>query len=180
MIRLAILLSASLLLTGCQGEKNMPDIKHFSIPDYIHEQINILKSSDCSTRKSVVIKGKRQEKTISNPDWNIELQVFYQKDLNMPAWKNSYTVDTSYRKDTTELQYKSIDKKAPVQSAEIIKKDDEIISLRLIYRKSTSWYTIRQTLTFLPGKGYTIDIVQNTPLEEEERYLVSGNFIKRL
>lgn len=151
---------------------------YFSIPEFISKQVHDLDSSNTRLTRSVDFNNNHEEKTIEEPDWQKELKPFTDCDLNLPAWRNGFDIDTTESAGKKKIRYKAREKKIAIRELELEldSKGESVLHLYIIYLKSNPWYSLGRKLTFTPGQGYTILIEQDTPLEAAETIRLEGRF----
>lgn len=171
-----LLFCLSLGLLSCSEKKAGSTTIYFSVPGFIKDQARELRSSGSSLTRNVAFNGQLEEKFISEPDWDKELKPFAECDLNLAAWKNGFDIDTSYSKSLKKIRYRAREKRIAIRELELVLFEDSIQSLSIVYLKSNPWYSLGRQLTFSRGKGYTIIIEQDTPLQAAESIRLEGRF----
>ena len=94
-----------LLLAGCNApESTTPSgvspaagrtTAYFPLKAYLDAQAARLNQQHPAVTKQVRLRGEAPETTrVPRVDWNRELQIFYQADLNKPALRGAYAVDS--------------------------------------------------------------------------------------
>lgn len=169
-------LCVSLFLLGCAQEEKIIKSPYFSVPDFISQQAASLHSSNTVLSRTVVFNEDREEITITAPDWNKELKPFTECDLNLPAWRNGFDIDSTETNGTRTIRYKAREKRITIRQLELSITADSISNLSIIYLKSNAWYSLGRKLTYSPGKGYGIIIEQDTPLQAPETISLEGRF----
>lgn len=76
---------------------------YYDVATFVKGQIDILQTLKPTVSKALNIKGKTQTQTTSAVDWNHELELFAQADINKPAFRSSYQVS---RPDSLTFEYK--------------------------------------------------------------------------
>lgn len=114
--------------------------------------------------------------TIRTPDWEKELKPFLECDLNLPAWKNGFAIDTNHTNGTTTVRYTAREKRITIRELTLSLRGDSVLTLSVNYLKSNTWYSLGRKLTYIPGIGYTIIIQQDTPLQAPETIRLEGRF----
>lgn len=89
---LTILLAS---LFGCEtGQENTKTPKaYYDLKGFIESQIVLLKSDKPSVSKNMEISGNSENRTSRDIDWNRELELFVQADINKPAYSKSYRIE---------------------------------------------------------------------------------------
>jgi hypothetical protein len=164
------------ILSGCSEEKKDSPRAYFSVPNFISQQARILRTSKSPLTRTVVFRDSAEKLTITDPDWEKELKPFADCDLNLTAWKNGFDVDTTKHDGTTIILYKAREKRIAIRELQLHLTGDSVSRISISYLKSNPWYSLGRTLTYTPGKGYTIIINQDTPLQAEESIRLEGFF----
>lgn len=105
-MRIVILLL--LVLTACtETENKIQSKEYFDLAGMLNEHISRLSSKKPVVEKTVVIKKKQEKIVTSEIDWNKELELFLQADLNKQSYESAYSIqktenEISYRLKTGE------------------------------------------------------------------------------
>lgn len=63
---------------------------YFAWKQFLETEIKRLQASKAIIRKSIILNGKKEEKTLSQVDFEHELSLFFNADLNKSAYATSY------------------------------------------------------------------------------------------
>jgi hypothetical protein len=166
-------------IQSCKGDihagsdtKQFFDLKKY----FAAESVRLTKAKPLIDKIAVHNSIKEAKKVIV-PNWNAELSLFSESDINKPAWKASYTASTSegittYTATDPDLKTRSI----------VIKKQQDKVKLILIYNstkttlfgKALSWTT--EELSYVPDSMYRIQKRQFARILGENKYFVKGLF----
>jgi hypothetical protein len=81
-------------LAACTSEKNQARTgQYYDLASFIENQIGELDSLRPTVEKTVVSGNARETRQLSEIKWGKELDLFFQADLNKPAYRNSYQVE---------------------------------------------------------------------------------------
>lgn len=134
-----------LLLGACQEpeKKTISPVnnKYFDVPGFIREQVTLLQARKPTAVKTVQEAGKQIEtKTLQNPNWNKELEVFAELDLNKPAFRNSYNITRQTNSDgaVTEIYQKKPDTDGDIQSLTVTKSANQQVQAIRAVRQSSN------------------------------------------
>lgn len=147
--------------------------EYFDIKGYFDKNIAQLKKQHKPITKTVVHNGKSESKDVEISNWDTELALFAESDINKPAWNGSYTkLDSAgtvvYTANDTDLRTRRII---------ICKKEDGSINQLSIYNEvNNALYNTSETLNYYPGSGYTIEKYQKVKLLGANSYKISGKF----
>lgn len=166
-----------LIIASCKSGSPNGAKKFFDLRAYFKsEAIKLGKSNPLITKTA--IKNRDSEilkEHIKN--WDSELSMFADADINKPAWTSSYAVSEAGGITT----YRSLDSTLKTQSIVIKKQGDKVklISIynhikRTIFGKRLNEST--ETLVYVPDSLYRIDKKQYTRLLGLTHYYVKGLF----
>ena len=97
--------------------------KYFDLDSLMQSQIEQLESLNPPVNKSITIGGKEEEKTVKNVDWNNELSVFLNSDINKPKLLDQYKVEETINGNQILFSYDFIKKGATGVQKMLITKD---------------------------------------------------------
>ncbi|CAG4989196.1 hypothetical protein DYBT9275_00242 [Dyadobacter sp. CECT 9275] len=106
-LRATLLLLVSFLLvlanTGCDSGsgKNEKLDKYYDLQGFIQKQVTLLKAAKPTVNKQVSLNGEQEKLVSREVNWEKELELFMQADLNKPAYAQSYAV----KKDSLHIAY---------------------------------------------------------------------------
>jgi hypothetical protein len=91
-------------LTACEGPAADQQIKtYFDTKTFVDQQVVLLTKQKPTVQKTVRLDQANQVQQTDSIDWNRELELFRQLDLNKPAFRSSYT---TARPDSLTVQYR--------------------------------------------------------------------------
>jgi len=158
----------SAVLPACK-----PEIKNnggFDLTGYLKKDAARLNKLNRPVNKTVTHNGVTENKTVHIADWNSELGLFIDADINKPAFKNSYDIIN----EDSLLVYKAKEKDLKVREL-ILKRAGKYIKYILIYNKvENQLYKTTQKLTYFPDSVYRIETVQHVKLLGTNTYTIQG------
>ncbi len=171
-LRYSFYLLSFLLFNACveiptTGAKQ--EIVFFDLKEYFKKEIGKL-SSLKKVKKTVSINGVKEELTIDSVNFEEELSVFINSDINRVAWFDKYQVDSTLNSNgiLESITYTALDNNLKTQSIVIKFNDNTVVSqLSIKNNRSSIVSNASQDLEYLPGKSYTIQSRQNTSLSNE-------------
>lgn len=175
-MRNSLLLGAFLLLCfGC-GDSAVTQQKevhpYFDLKGYFAGEATRLNRKKPLIHKTVVVNDSIESKDLVIPNWEKELSIFSDADLNKSAWKGLFQVEKT---DSIEL-YTSNNEKVPVKEMKVIKKNGQIYGLSILIRNSNTLYTSSDTLSYFPDSLYEVKKNQHIRLLSEKNYRITGRF----
>ncbi|MGB1003206.1 MAG: peroxiredoxin family protein [Salibacteraceae bacterium] len=167
-------LVVSLSLFSCVEEKKEVVGPFTDLIDFNKE---ILSQSGSLTKRVIQNVGV-ESKTISSPNWNIELKPFLEADFNKPANKDKYviTIDSSNLSGWKDVIYVSKDDALPVDWAIYRFVDSTCVAASINVNRSSSAYHFKEELTYIKGSGYTINNQQELTRVDENSFYLTGEF----
>jgi hypothetical protein len=166
-------------ISSCKSDSHADSYtkQFFDLKKYFaSESIRLAKTKPLIT-KTAVNNSIKETKKVSMPNWNDELSLFSESDINKPAWKASYKVSTSEGITT----YTAIDPDVKTRYI-ILKKQQDKVKLILIYNytkttlfgKALYWTT--EHLSYIPDSIYTIQKEQYIRTLGRNKYFIKGLF----
>jgi hypothetical protein len=178
---LAVFLGLPVLLcfASCKRDSSAAKdtMKFFDLKGYFAAEAARLSRLNPDVEKTAIYNYQTEEQKVHIDNWASELSMFTESDINKPAWKLSYDVQSSdgfvtYRAKDPELKTQDI----------TIKKDGDKIKWILIinHTKSTIFskklYETLEKLSYFPDSVYHIQKMQYTRLLGINHYNVKGKF----
>lgn len=160
-----------ILFSACSStsdEQAPKQLYFFDLAGYFKTQATVLPQQ--AILKTVSKNGIPETKNIVIKDWNQELQLFIQSDINKAAWKDSY------RKDSTEniLHYVAIDTALRVRSIRIAFENDVPNEVIIHTQSKNVLYHTTEDLTYIPDSLYQITKHQKVILLGLNDYQITG------
>ena len=149
------------------GKKKFFDIKGFFEADSAR-----LAKKNPLIIKTVTHNRIPETRKVHITNWGEELDLFIQSDINRPAWRNSYAVDTS----EDLLMYTAKDPSLKTQEI-IIKRDHDKVKWIVIGNHTKNvLYENLEKLSYFPDSLYLIQKKQRVRLLGTDTYRISGFF----
>ncbi len=92
MSRLVFVLLISAWFLSCRKSSDTNAATYFDLAGTIKTQIALLSNEKPAVTKEVNLSGKKEVKTLNELDWEKELALFVQADINKNAYQKSYSV----------------------------------------------------------------------------------------
>lgn len=166
-----------LALSGCSNPDNLPNSvqtqPYFSLADYFGKEAVRLQQLNPEITKTVTKNGEEERKNIKVTDWEKEFALFIDADINKPAWRNSYRVDSA----GSSMTYTSTDSALRTKEIYIEKSDLGAISyIRVTNRVSNALYQTDEQLAYYVDSLYRITKQQHVQIIGESHYTVTGEW----
>ena len=163
----------ALLMPACKPAiKEDATAKYFDLKAYFKADSARLSNLNKPVRKTVTHNGVTETKEVKIDDWSQELSLFSQSDINKPAWRDSYKVQTT----PTMAIYTAIDDDLKTREIIVNKTDDDKVKYIVIYNytKNLLYYT-KEKLTYWPDSLYKIEKTQQVRLLGLNKYVITGS-----
>ena len=173
MIKIFQFLFILLLFSGCSSssdEHAQKQLYFFDIAGYFKQQASLL--SGKPVLKTVNKNGSGETKKVLIKNWEQELQLFADADINKAAWKNSYKKDST----ASVLLYTAEDPELKVRSIKITFKNQQPKEIVIHTQSTNLLYHTTEKLIFIPDSLYQISKHQKVILLGSNNYEISGRF----
>lgn len=162
------------ILSACGSEnKEILNPLYFDIHGVITRQINLLDSLKPGLNKSLTFDGATEEKASPKVNWQQELEIFKEADINSPVLRETYQVKEEKGKRTTTIHYLPIeDKNKGVIKLSITY--DENKKLKSIYCKiiSNNWlYSFERDLELFFSNEKNLELLQGFSIKNSQEIL---------
>lgn len=168
-----------LLLLGSSYACNKPEIKetgaelkYFDLKGYFANEDSLLTRQNPDVNKTVAHNGDAETKKVRIASWKKELNLFAESDINKPAWKQSYDVQTNADSTVYKAKFQEL------KTREIIirKKAGQVSGIAIINNTHNILYNTSEKLVYAPKAYYSIEKVQHVKIMGTNSYLIKGNF----
>ncbi|MES3017229.1 MAG: hypothetical protein V4721_05600 [Bacteroidota bacterium] len=162
-----------ILFSSCGTEGKAPESTYADIKGYFHKESNRLSKSKAKVNKTVSRNGVSETKENISPEWDTELSLFAESDINKPAWSNSYNVSH----ENGDILYTANDSKLRTRSVRIAKNQQGRITKLYILNSTKNYlYSSSEELLYMPDSLYQIIKKQDVLLIGNNSYKISGFF----
>lgn len=163
---------AFLVACGSKESNDTPK-EYFDIQGYFTQEAERLQKQNPVVKKTVWQNSQPETKQLQLADWQTELELFSESDINKAAWKDSYRV---VKKGLT-TEYTSLDKDLRTQKVLVRFSDGSTVKqISILNRTSNPLYSSREQLDYFPDSLYKIAKHQDVRLIGESSYLISSKF----
>lgn len=170
--------AAPILLLIClqackqEGSENSHDMKYFDLKGFFRADSAHLAKLNPLVDKTVIHNKVKETKKVHITDWGSELSLFSESDINKPAWRDSYNVQSL----DNFLIYRAKDPKLKTQEI-LIKRTGSIIKGILIYNHTKNiLYETKEILSYYPDSAYSITKKQSVRLLGTDNYSIRSSF----
>ncbi len=172
-------------ITACQtrepesqkaSAKAAPNL-FFDLKGYMAQQVAALKVSKPRVNKQISINGKSETQISENINFEEELGVFINADINKPAWSDKYSRDSSFSGGQLQyVRYLAKDEKMKTQMLQVTFSGGTVSKIELKNQTSAAIVSAEEEMIYTPGKGYSILHKEIPVLGEAKNFLVEATF----
>ena len=171
-----------IFLTACSKESNptnelnTPKV-YFSLQDFFQSEIDKLQSKQVVLHKYAFLNGKTEKKALHEIDWKTEFGAFLNSDINKPAWKDSYKIDSSANlQGQKQITYTALKPDLRTQKIAIHFGKDGIhpTFIQVVNQSKNPIYDATENLKYEVEKGYTIENEQQIMWMEKDNFKIEG------
>lgn len=162
------------ILSSCKPDNVQDGAKpqYYDIAGYFKAEIAKQRKLNHPVLKTVVHNGVTETKKVHIDDWALELSLFIQSDINKPAWRDSYSVQSG---NDGSLVYTATDPNLKTREIVITRSKNNNIKWLMIYNASKNMlYQTSETLTYRPDSIYTIKKTQHVRFLGTNKYFIKG------
>jgi len=175
-MRNVVFLLFTLLFFGscnpAEPKKQSSALTYFDIKGYFVKEAKRLKSLNPEIDKTVMVNQSAEHKKLKIADWQKELSIFSDADINKSAWQGLFRLHQEEGAKT----YLSDNEKVPVKSLHISYKNGKIYGIEILISNANSLYTSNDTLSYFPDSLYQVKKTQHITLLKEKSYKIIGEF----
>ena len=131
-------------------------------------------------RKHVTKDGHSHIIERGNIAWQEELDAFTESDINRPAWRGEFKVDTISLERVDVVTYKTENKQIPVKNVVVTIDKDTRQCLQVTVDRVTDnfLYSSTQSLFFTAGEGYMMKGKLSVSFLFDSEYSIESEFIE--
>lgn len=163
-----------LFLGACNStapKKQLP-AKYFDLKGYMAKEVTRLKIMNPEIDKTVTVNKATEQKRLKIADWQKELSMFADADINKSAWQGLFKLTKTKDLET----YTSDNEKVPVKVLKIHYKLGKVKEIEVLISNTNSLYTSNDTLSYFPDSLYALQKTQHIKLLNEKNYRITGKF----
>lgn len=153
---------------------------YYDLPSFISKQANNLQDKSQWVRKRVTKDGHSHIIERGDIEWLEELDLFLESDINRPAWRGEFKVDTIKLEREYVITYKTENKQIPVKNVVVtIDKDTrQCLKVTVDRRTKNFLYQSDQSLYFTTGEGYMMKGKLSVSYLFDSEYSIDTEFIE--
>jgi len=159
-------------------ETNRPQSNFFDLKGFFKKEARYLKEQGVEIQKTIQHNQTKETQTIRPEDWEKELLLFSESDINKPSWKDKYLLDSTNKGNgLILLHYKAIDENLSIQVLDVELKGESVHSVLIAKKVSNQVYESQQHLTYIPRKSYSIKKSQDVTFSDKDDYSIEAKYI---
>ena len=140
---LFIILFITSFQQGCQIpslDQNIKNSKdYFDLESFFKNEAEYLNSQKISIKKTITHNDTIEENVKQIVNWENELKIFSECDINKPSCKDRYNIDSNSTKNGfLTIHYETIEKKLPTQIIDIEILNKEVTSIMIINKETNT------------------------------------------
>lgn len=150
-------------LLGCSSPQSGADLapdqqNFFDIEGYFNEEIDRLEDLKPTIEKIVSLDGTSETIRPDSLNYENELSVFVNSDINKISWMDRYAADTLRNADRAlqSVRYEAQDDKLRTRLIEIDYRDGRPDKINILNRTENALLEARQELSYEPNRGFSI------------------------
>ena len=162
------------IVSGCKPQVKEPagTLKYFDLKGFFKADSARLSQKHPLVTKTVVQNGKSQTKKVYIDNWGSEFELFTNADINKPAWRDSYSINTS----DSVIIYSAKQPELKTTRIIISKKGDKVKWILIYSHTKILLYENTEKLTYFPDSVYSIAKLQKVRLLGKNLYVITGKF----
>ena len=153
---------------------------YFDILAFADRETQRLNKVNAGMTKKAVINGKTEEVHFDKVNWEKELEVFKEGDINKPAWQGFYRVDsTNIGGKVAGVKFTCIRPEMRVRSMNVLfdMARERVEQIEIVLKTDNSLYRSERIMTYRPAEGYKIEGGQDILFFEEDFFSVEARFV---
>jgi hypothetical protein len=126
---------------------------------FFNKEAARLTKSKIKTEKRLTFNDKKDQLPNAKLDFEKELAVFINSDINKLSWRDKYQADSLYddQKVLTKIQYKALEKQLKTQQVSIEFAGSKVSKIRIHNRLKSIIAQSEEELLYEPAVGYAIN-----------------------
>lgn len=168
----------ALAFCACSDEKKTDSTSatdYFPTHDFFQAEVERLSAASPAVHKTVGKNGDTEVKDVAISNWENELGAFLSVDLNKPALKDAFEVDSSER----SIRYTAKDPELEIQSVLIVLDTTQRPQRIEISKQSDNiLYQNKEELKYITDSSYQLIKEQDILFLGKNNYQITGQFSK--
>ena len=167
-------LGACSQIESVESEK---DASFFDIKGYFTEQAERLNKEQIGVRKTIKIGDSEEVHEMDSLNYEEELELFANADINRPAWQSKYLVDSIFSENRlAALHYSAQDDELKTQEIRIQFLEEVVRAIEIVNHTESTIAETNQRLSYIPESGYSIINEQKLIASPQKIVLIDVRF----
>lgn len=152
------------LFTACVPEKTAEQVEltpYFDLEAFIDTEVDRLEAEYPTADKEITFNEATESHEDMTLDYEDELSIFRNADINRPAWLDKYRIDTLREGEQTIITYLAQDSTLSIRKLTVTQRAAEVVRIEVDSRTGTVLSDGRRYLRYEPATGYLIDSYQD-------------------
>ena len=170
------------VLAGCENAKDKAAAsdKYFSLTRFAEEvKADIARDTTQNFEKTVTVNGKSEVKNTTQLDWNTDLELLRQLDINKPSWQLSFSQTETLLPNGQLIRIVAIDSMPQVKEVKIVKNKEGKVTEVFAFKHTKNFlYELTQSVHYYTDSLYQIKSSQKIWLLGDKEFLLETKFIR--
>lgn len=159
-------------IVGCSNRTPDGPLVFFDLKEFlVEEQLRLGGHADVS--KTVEVNGTSETRELKAYDWQSEMALLNQWDINRPAWRDQYQRDTILDGLKSYIRYQSLDDNLQVQSMDIWQSGSQVDSIFILTQVDNPLRTTHGMYRYVPETGLIFSQVSSRRFGSEQNLKVT-------
>lgn len=162
----------ALFFNSCNDYKKEETAKeklYVNLDSIVQSDIDFNTRENCQQEKLAFVNALKEKKIMDSVDWQKELEILKDCDINKPSWKGKFKVDivptTIAHPGCTQYFYRSLDTKIPIRSITVNTDSlNRILNIYIQKKIESFLFSSNQQIEYIPHFGYSVRSDQKTSL----------------
>lgn len=166
------------LLNPSAPKNTKRQIYFFDLAGFFNQEAIRLTKSKVKGEKELSFNAKKGHLPSAKLDFEKELAVFVNSDINKLSWRDKYQADTLYDNEhlLQKIQYKALDEQLKTRTVIIEYAQGKVVKIEIRNRLKSIIAQSEEKLTYEPVKGYSINGLQQMILAGKNTMEVDVRF----
>lgn len=166
------------LFAGCSPTEPVnKDLRYFDLHHFFDSEAQRLSTIKAQLKKTTLFDGQRDSNIFAQPDWHKEFALLLHADINKPAWKNSFAIDTVTHDSTLLIRYTATENHISVRLLEVTRVKGVVVKIHCKSIADNFVYATTQEMWYAPQEGFSVWGSQKVLWFYEKRYEIKTAFI---
>jgi len=173
MIRKILILALACGFISCNQERETTAnarLSYFDVKGYFSKEAHRLQQNNPTIKKTVSVNGTAENRELKITDWEKELAVFTNADINKASWQGEFKVTTNNQLTV----YSSANKKIPVKKISLTYQLSKLAKIEIIVESKNILFQSSDTLIYAPHRFYEIKKLQKIRFLKKKSYCILG------